>query len=674
MALRVPELLAPAGGFDALLSAVAAGADAVYTGLSAFNARVSAKGMDARELRRGCAYAHAHGARVYVTLNVFVGDDELGGAVRLGRLALEAGADGLIVADLGLAATLRAEIPTAEIHLSTQAGAHSPEALRLAARELGATRVCVARELPLDEIGALCASGVDVETFVHGAICISYSGACSYSALRRGRSAMRGDCTQPCRMSYGLVDAGGRDVACAPGDKLLCPKDYLGIRHVTELARRGVAALKIEGRMKNPDYVYNVVGCYRAALDAVREGRAYDADALESQLARSFNRGFSEEYLEGRSGAALMSFERSCNQGVRVGRLVACGYNEVTLELSRAVHEGDTLEIRFYPGEDAPSDVPKRWPMVPCPLDAEAGECIVVRCKRKVEVGCEVYCTRDVRVLDEAAHAFEVARIEEAELNAEIIAADDKDASGEDAHRAAHDGTDAVTWEPSRGLSVDESGLSETVRVPVAMTPRDAELLLEKGEVAAYAWCIAEDRLAWERLLPRLTIILDETLRAGEAEEALDLARAAERVVCRNIGQVELLRTQDGVIFDVGAPVFVSNAATMTLLDKLGAARIWLPDEWRVASVDAGNASVAGAGACPMVRPLGARQLMVLEHCLLAAEGPCDGACASCSRRHEPRFLVDKRDGACHEVCVDRHGRTRIFEGAVPQDKPAEVR
>ncbi len=674
MTLRVPELLAPAGGFDALLSAVAAGADAVYTGLSAFNARVSAKGMDAQELRRGCAYAHMHGARVYVTLNVFVGDDELGGAVSLGRSALEAGADGLIVADLGLAASLRAEIPSAEIHLSTQAGAHSPEALRLAARELGASRVCIARELSLDEIGALCASGVDVEAFVHGAICISYSGACSYSALRRGRSAMRGDCTQPCRMSYGLVDAEGRDVACAPGDKLLCPKDYLGIRHVAELSRRGVAALKIEGRMKNPDYVYNVVRCYRAALDAVREGRAFDADALESQLARSFNRGFSEEYLEGRSGAALMSFERSCNQGVRVGRLVACGYNEVTLELSRAVHVGDTLEIRFYPGEDAPSDVPKRWPMVPCPVDAEAGERIVVRCKRKVEVGCEVYCTRDVRVLDEAARALEAARAEEAELNAEMIASDGKGALGEDGHGTARDDNGAVVWVPSRGLSADENDLSEAVRVPVAMTPREAELLLKKGEVAAYAWCIAESGKAWEHLLPRLTVILDEMLRSGETEEVLDLARSAARVVCRNVGQVELLREQDGAIFDVGAPVFVSNAATAALLGKLGAERIWLPDEWRVASAGAESATAAGAGACPMVRPMGARQLMVLEHCLLTAEGPCDGICASCPRRRKPRFLVDKRDGVYHEVRIDRHGRTRIFEGAVPQDKPAEVR
>ena len=646
METRIPELLAPAGGFDALLAAVAAGADAVYTGLDAFNARVSAAGMSAEELERGCAFAHAHGARVYVTLNVFVGDDELADAVALAQTALACGADGLIVADLGLIAALREVVPEAEIHLSTQAGAHSPEALRLVAQELGVTRVCVARELPLDEIAALCDAGVDVETFVHGAICISYSGACSYSALCRGRSAMRGDCTQPCRMSYGLVDAEGREMAQTPGDKLLCPKDYLGIRHVTELAHMGVAALKIEGRMKNPDYVFNVVRCYRSALDAVAAGRAFDADALVDRLARSFNRGFSEEYLMGRSGAALMSFERSCNQGVRVGRLVACGRDEVTVELSAAVSAGDTLEIRFYPGEDALPDVPKRWPMVPCPVDAAAGERIVVHCKRKVAVGCEVYVTRDVAVLDEAARALEAARAEEVELNAGLIAAGEA--------RAA---ASAATWDPSRGIpGASEPGCAirddGALRVSVAMTPADAERLLDQGEVAVYAWVVADDPDAWAPLLPRMTVILDEMLRAGNAARVAALARVADRVACRNIGQVELVRGIDGVRFDVGAPVFIANECTAAFFTRLGTERLWLPDEW----------DIRLKAACPTVRPVGSRQLMVLEHCLLTAEGACSGACTNCGRRREVRYLVDKRDGAHHRVYVDGAGRTRIFE------------
>lgn len=412
--VALPELLAPAGGLDQMLAAIAAGADAIYAGLDGFNARVSAHGFSDDEFARGCAVAHAHGVRVYVTLNVFVFDDELADAVALGAHAHALGADALIVADAGLACALRAAIPGVEIHLSTQAGAHSEGAVQLAAKELGVERVTTARELSVAEIGTLCATGVPIEVFCHGAICIGYSGACGFSALRRGRSAMRGDCTQPCRLSYDLVDEAGQSVVAVEGDRLLCPRDYLGIAHLPELVAAGVASLKIEGRMKNPDYVFNVVRVWRRALDMLRDG-AWDADAvpaLERELGRSFNRGFTDAYLRGRSGAELMSFERAINQGVRVGHLVAVGHEEVTVELDAAVAAGDTLEIRFYPGADARPDVPKRWPQVPCPVDAVAGERIVVHCKRKVDAGCEVYLIRSAGVLGQTATVLERMRAE----------------------------------------------------------------------------------------------------------------------------------------------------------------------------------------------------------------------------------------------------------------------
>ncbi len=410
----LPELLAPAGGLDQMLAAIAAGADAIYAGLGGFNARVSAHGFTDDEFARGSAVAHARGVRVYVTLNVFVFDDELSDAVALGAHALELGADALIVADAGLACALRAAIPGVEIHLSTQAGVHSEGAVRLAADELGVERVTTARELTVDEIAALCATGVPIEVFCHGAICIGYSGACEFSALRRGRSAMRGDCTQPCRLAYDLVDEAGQSVVAVEGDRLLCPRDYLGIAHLPELIDAGVASLKIEGRMKNPDYVFNVVRVWRRALDMLRDG-AWDpgvVEELERELGRSFNRGFTDAYLRGRSGAELMSFERAINQGVRVGRLVAVGHEEVTVELDAAVAAGDTLEIRFYPGVDARPDVPKRWPQVPCPVDAAAGKRVVVHCKRKVDAGCEVYLIRSAGVLDQTAAVLERMRAE----------------------------------------------------------------------------------------------------------------------------------------------------------------------------------------------------------------------------------------------------------------------
>ncbi len=632
----MPELLAPAGGLDQMLAAIAAGADAVYAGLGGFNARVSAHGFTDDEFLRGCAVAHARGVCVYVTLNVFVFDDELADAVALGAHAHELGADALIVADAGLACALRAAIPGVEIHLSTQAGVHSEGAVRLAADELGVERVTTARELAIDEIAALCATGVPIEVFCHGAICIGYSGACEFSALRRGRSAMRGDCTQPCRLAYDLVDEAGESVVSVEGDRLLCPRDYLGIAHLPELVGAGVASLKIEGRMKNPDYVFNVVRVWRRALDMLRDG-AWDAavvPALERELGRSFNRGFTDAYLRGRSGAELMSFERAINQGVRVGHLVTVGHEEVTVELDAAVAAGDTLEIRFYPGADARPDVPKRWPQVPCPVDAAAGECVVVHCKRKVDAGCEVYLIRSAGVLEQTAAALEHMRVE---ADAVVPVAR------------------AVEILPFEGaVTVDD--------VPEAALTEP----MEKGASArmVFAWQLMDADPCGERDLSDATVVLDEVCRAADASRTRSLMRRAGRVVCRNLGQVAMAR-ELGVAFDVAAPVFCANRVTLAWLRGLGAGRVYLPAE--LAADDAER--VAELAACPgVLGPVDAHrpELMVCEHCLLTAEGACatdatgQVRCRDCSRRQQARFLVES-DGTRLPVGIDACGRTRIF-------------
>lgn len=632
----LPELLAPAGGLDQMLAAIAAGADAIYAGLGGFNARVSAHGFTDDEFARGCAVAHAHGVRVYVTLNVFVFDDELSDAVALGAHALELGADALIVADAGLACALRTAIPGVEIHLSTQAGVHSEGAVRLAADELGVERVTTARELTVDEIAALCATGVPIEVFCHGAICIGYSGACEFSALRRGRSAMRGDCTQPCRLAYDLVDEAGQSVVAVEGDRLLCPRDYLGIAHLPELVDAGVASLKIEGRMKNPDYVFNVVRVWRRALDMLCDG-AWDPGAveeLERELGRSFNRGFTDAYLRGRSGAELMSFERAINQGVRVGRLVAVGHEEVTVELDAAVAAGDTLEIRFYPGVDARPDVPKRWPQVPCPVDAAAGKRVVVHCKRKVDTGCEVYLIRSAGVLEQTATALERMH---AEADAVVPAAR------------------AVEVLPFEGSVVAGD-------VPAAGLAESAE----QGALARmfFAWELMDGDPCDELDLSDATVVLDEVCRGGDVERTRSLMQRAGRVVCRNLGQVVIAR-ELGVTFDVAAPVFCANRATLTWLRGLGAGRVYLPaellgnDAERIAEL---AAEPGVLGPVDADRP----ELMVCEHCLLTAEGVCatdatgQVRCRDCLRRRQMRYLVE-RDGTRLPVAVDACGRTRIF-------------
>lgn len=636
--VALPELLAPAGGLDQMLAAIAAGADAIYAGLDGFNARVSAHGFSDDEFARGCAVAHAHGVRVYVTLNVFVFDDELADAVALGAHAHALGADALIVADAGLACALRAAIAGVEIHLSTQAGAHSEGAVQLAAKELGVERVTTARELNVAEIGTLCATGVPIEVFCHGAICIGYSGACEFSALRRGRSAMRGDCTQPCRLSYDLADEAGQSVVAVEGDRLLCPRDYLGIARLPELVAAGVASLKIEGRMKNPDYVFNVVRVWRRALDMLRAG-TWDADAvptLERELGRSFNRGFTDAYLRGRSGAELMSFERAINQGVRVGHLVAVGHEEVTVELDAAVAAGDTLEIRFYPGADARPDVPKRWPQVPCPVDAAAGERVVVHCKRKVDAGCEVYLIRSAGVLGQTAAVLERMRVE-----ADTVAPVER----------------SVEVLPFEGVLADGD-------VPTELAGPAEPAKREDFARMVFAWELMDVDPRDERDLSDATVVLDEVCRAGDIERTRALMQRAGRVVCRNLGQVAMAR-ELGTAFDVAAPVFCANRATLAWLRGLGAGWVYLPaellsnDRERIAELAAEPGVLGPFDAdCP--------ELMVCEHCLLTAEGVCatdatgQVRCRDCLRRRQVRYLVE-RDGTRLPVAIDACGRTRIF-------------
>lgn len=681
---RAPELLAPAGTLDAFLAALDAGADAVYTGAGAFNARAAADDLTCEELAWACEVAHGMGARVYVTMNIFVRDDELGECVALARRVLDAGADALIVADLGLCRRLRREVPDVEIHLSTQAGVHAAAGAVLAAEQLGASRVTCGRELTVSEIGAMAATGVEIEAFCHGAICICYAGACSFSARRRGRSANRGDCTQPCRVPYQLVDGVGRRVDARDGDLLLCPCDYLSAGHLDELVRSGVGALKIEGRMKNPDYVYNVVSCYREALDAavarVNAGESGAGSVAAGatakavrRLARSFNRGFTDGYLTGRTGANLMSWERSCNQGVRVGRVIDRRHEEVLVAFEDAVDAGDTLEVRFIPGPNTAKDAPKRWPMVPAPVDAAAGDSVWVRCKRKVEVGAQVNLVRSERLIDAAR-----------ERVAALRAAGPDPASGRDdaaGHRAAERSLSKNQGASIRGEAGDAACDAaacdaESVRaVCIVDDPQAASDLLDGCYPdALLSWrpqgldvvpAVFEHRLleadadAWTRLVPALGVVLDEVSREGDARRQRDLCRRAAFVVCRNLTQVAYAR-EVGCAFEVASPVTAANGETVRELSRLGARCVWLPEEMGEERIEEISRTFSG-GVRLAVWAHGEARLMVCEHCVLTAEGPCTETCLVCPRRLAPRLLVE-RDGSRLPVAVDALGRTRIFD------------
>ena len=346
------ELLAPAGNEAALHAAVRAGADAVYLGLGSFNARRGADNFTLETLREACDYAHLRGVRVYVTLNIAILPNEIDEAVEIAREAAAAGADAFIVQDIGLARELRRQLPAMHVHVSTQMNTHNAAGIEAAAR-MGAARVTLARELSLGEIAALTQQarelGMEVEAFAHGALCICYSGQCFMSSLIGGRSANRGMCAQACRLPYELRAQGNPDALPASGEHLLSPRDLCSIDLLPQLARAGVASLKLEGRMKSPDYVFAVTSVYRAVLDRVLSGADEAAcRATEEErrvLAEAFSRGFTTAYLEGKRGNDIMSYGRPNNRGVLVGRVayVRDGRAGVTAQVPLAV--GDVLEF-----------------------------------------------------------------------------------------------------------------------------------------------------------------------------------------------------------------------------------------------------------------------------------------------------------------------------------------
>src|SRR5216683_1291762 len=323
--LERPELLAPAGEEESLRAAVAAGADAVYFGLrGGFNARARADNFAVDELPRVFDFLHRKGVKGFVTFNTLVFDRELPVAEQALAAIARAGADAILVQDLGAARLARAVCPELPLHASTQMTVSSPEGAAIA-RDLGVTRIVLPRELSIDEIRTLAAgTGLELECFVHGALCVSWSGQCLTSEALQHRSANRGQCAQSCRLPYDLVVDGG--VGTPRGDEqlkyLLSPRDLAAYDLLPQLIEAGVSCFKIEGRMKGPEYVANVVEKYRRALDAAVEGRAYPLTPRdEEELRYSFSRSFSHGFLTGPDHQELVHGLYPGHRGVLVGRV-----------------------------------------------------------------------------------------------------------------------------------------------------------------------------------------------------------------------------------------------------------------------------------------------------------------------------------------------------------------
>ena len=410
----LPELLAPAGSPEAFRAAIAAGADAVYLSGKRFGARKFAANFSDAEIEESVNFAHARGVRVYVTVNTLIYDREIKSTVDYLIWLYSSGVDAVLIQDIGIAALAHEMIPPLVIHASTQLTIHNAEGVRWAA-EQGFSRVVLARELSLAEVERIAQdtrdTGVRLEVFAQGALCYGYSGQCLLSSVIGGRSGNRGMCAQPCRKPYTLVtaitNAYGRPEKMqelpARENYLLSPKDLCTYRHLPALVHSPIASLKIEGRMKSPEYVAVVVAAYRRALDAIAAGNTSPPPDEMNHLLLAFNRGFTSGYLFGDRHRALMGRDAPDNRGFYIGTVsryeAKTGTASVRIESEMIPKPGDGLF--FIEQEKYEEQFGFSLNTIPVRTKGE----IQIAVPQQTNPGTKVYITSSV---DLAAHARQI--------------------------------------------------------------------------------------------------------------------------------------------------------------------------------------------------------------------------------------------------------------------------
>ena len=382
--MKLPELLAPAGGMESAVAAINAGADALYLGGKNFSARSAAQNFDNGAIAELIQYAAVRGVRIFVAVNTLYKNDEITQVVNFVGDMYRAGAAAFILQDAGLAYILKTHFPQVEIHASTQMTVHSTAGVNFMER-MGFSRVVLARELSLGEVAEINAAvNIECEVFVHGALCVSYSGQCLMSSLIGGRSGNRGKCAQICRTRYVFQGQSGY---------LLSPKDMMTLEILDEIVATGVSALKIEGRMKSPEYVYLVTKAYRDKLDNLN---APVPEETTHNLLQIFNRGgsFCTGYYK---PGSLMSIQTPKSTGILVGSVASYKNGKCKIKFDKEVNPGDGIEIWTTHGDHVGTGISKR---------VEAGGMLEVALRGAIEKGCAVYKSYDKGLVDAAKKAI----------------------------------------------------------------------------------------------------------------------------------------------------------------------------------------------------------------------------------------------------------------------------
>ena len=414
---RPLELLAPAGSYEAFKAAVENGADAVYLGGKSFSARASAANFEIEELQKAVRYAHERQVKVYVTVNILIADQEFQELMNYLYALHEIGVDAVILQDVGVAELIHTILPEMETHASTQMTVNTSWGVQHL-ESLGFSRVVLARETSATEMQEIAEkTPLDLEVFVHGALCIGYSGQCLMSSFIGGRSGNRGTCAQPCRMTYQLVNEGKENLLVQKntGEHLLSPRDLNLAEELAELKQVGVHSLKVEGRMKRPEYVATVIRLYRQAIDRLgdrREGSAVTpllTTGEHQELLQVFNREFTSGYLRQNLGAELMSYSRPNNRGTRLGRVARLDAGRLSLKLEAALHPGDGIEFWTGRGREGVT-VGLIWKDQTEVIEGLPGETVQIEFSGIAQPGDRVFKTNDALLMEKARLSFQEGR------------------------------------------------------------------------------------------------------------------------------------------------------------------------------------------------------------------------------------------------------------------------
>lgn len=685
------ELLAPAGNRKALDAAIAAGADAIYLGYTAFSARSYAGNFDEKGLADAVRAAHQMGRRIYVTVNTLVKEEELPELTEALRVIRDSGADAILVQDLGVLRVARTAFPDLVIHASTQMTVNNVQGVQLL-RDLGVRRVVPARECRISELHAMARTGVEIEAFVHGALCVCVSGQCLFSGMIGGRSGNRGKCSQPCRLPYTLSD-GTRGY-------LLSPKDLMLVSRIRELREAGIESLKIEGRMKSPEYVATVTDCYRRAMDTAAMPSQQDLFALR----QIFNRGgFTEGYVFSQNHRALMSWEKPNHQGIPAGKITGISGNRILVTAETDVETGDVFQLRSNASEQ---EIVYKGPAT------RKGKTFALQAgTHQARSGDIVWRLVSVR-LNERARSFKAIEHPRIPIQAALVANPGEPAcltlTDPDEHTGRATGTVPVQKADSNALT--EAGLMRTLgklretpytlekveltgtgaflpvselnqlrRTAVAALmhvaiPATAEILstplppqehgliavTETPEEAAAMLAAGVDQVAWyprdyridslqqaaEKLTAPVIFVLPQVTETGELEALHDFtARNSARftaVQINNIGQIG----NWPVPMVGGQGLNVMNSECARLLTQLGLGRLTLSCELNAKEIR----RLKEAGGNYELECYGRVQLMLLSHCprrTRAGDVHTDGLCNAC-----------QADNGWCETLTDRKGMT----------------